>query len=72
MTEEVQFWKWISLNTVGLVTDTAVYHWGMEGITVFPSNITYKKRFFWELTLGPPVNVTVMIAAIIVVTPCRH
>lgn len=31
MTEEVQFWKWISVNTVALVTDNACYHWGMEG-----------------------------------------
>lgn len=31
MTDDVTFWKWISLNTVALVTDTAVYHWSMEG-----------------------------------------
>lgn len=31
MTEEVMFWKWISVNTVALVTDSAVYHWSMEG-----------------------------------------
>lgn len=31
MTEDVTFWKWISVNTVALVTDTAVYHWSMEG-----------------------------------------
>ena len=31
MTEDVQFWKWISLNTVAIVTDTTIYHWGMEG-----------------------------------------
>lgn len=31
MTEEVIFWKWISVNTVALVTETAVYHWPMEG-----------------------------------------
>lgn len=31
MTEDVTFWKWISVNTVALVTDTAVYHWTMEG-----------------------------------------
>ncbi|XP_030624579.1 clathrin heavy chain 1 [Chanos chanos] len=31
MTDEVMFWKWISVNTVALVTDTAVYHWSMEG-----------------------------------------
>jgi hypothetical protein len=31
MTEEVIFWKWISVNMIGLVTDTTVYHWAMEG-----------------------------------------
>jgi len=31
MTDDVQFWKWISVNTVALATDTAVYHWSMEG-----------------------------------------
>lgn len=31
MTEDVVFWKWISLNTLALVTETAVYHWSMEG-----------------------------------------
>ncbi|KAI4902079.1 hypothetical protein NFI96_027316, partial [Prochilodus magdalenae] len=31
MTDEVMFWKWISVNTIALVTDTAVYHWSMEG-----------------------------------------
>ncbi|XP_049342195.1 clathrin heavy chain 1 isoform X2 [Astyanax mexicanus] len=29
--DEVMYWKWISVNTIALVTDTAVYHWGMEG-----------------------------------------
>ncbi|XP_076126184.1 clathrin heavy chain 1 [Alosa pseudoharengus] len=31
MTDDVMFWKWISVNTISLVTDTAVYHWSMEG-----------------------------------------
>ncbi|XP_074247180.1 clathrin heavy chain 2 isoform X8 [Saimiri boliviensis] len=31
MAEEVIFWKWVSANTVALVTETAVYHWSMEG-----------------------------------------
>ncbi|CAB4018443.1 clathrin heavy chain 1 isoform X2, partial [Paramuricea clavata] len=31
MTEDVTFWKWISVNTVALVTDAAVFHWSMEG-----------------------------------------
>lgn len=32
MVEDVTFWKWINVNTVALVTDTAVFHWGMEGM----------------------------------------
>ena len=31
MPDDVIFWKWISLNTIALVTDTSVYHWSMEG-----------------------------------------
>ncbi|BGP54666.1 hypothetical protein JCM8202_001037 [Rhodotorula sphaerocarpa] len=27
MHEDVSFWKWISPTTIGIVTDTAVYHW---------------------------------------------
>lgn len=28
---QVVFWKWITPNTLGLVTQTAVYHWFIEG-----------------------------------------
>ena len=31
MTDDVVFWKWLTPNLVGLVTDTAVYHWTIEG-----------------------------------------
>ncbi|XP_006902589.1 PREDICTED: clathrin heavy chain 2 [Elephantulus edwardii] len=31
MVEEVTFWKWVSSDTVALVTETAVYHWNMAG-----------------------------------------
>jgi clathrin heavy chain len=31
MTEDCIFWKWISVNTIGIVTEQAVYHWSMEG-----------------------------------------
>ena len=27
MAEDVSFWKWISETTLGLVTDSSVYHW---------------------------------------------
>ncbi|KAM3414887.1 Clathrin heavy chain [Cercospora zeina] len=29
MTEDVVFWKWFSDTTLGLVTDTSVYHWNI-------------------------------------------
>uniref|UniRef100_A0A224XCR3 Clathrin heavy chain n=1 Tax=Panstrongylus lignarius TaxID=156445 RepID=A0A224XCR3_9HEMI len=31
MADDIVFWKWISLNTLALVTETSVYHWSMEG-----------------------------------------
>lgn len=27
MNEDVQFWKWVSESTIGLVTTSSVYHW---------------------------------------------
>lgn len=27
MNEDIMFWKWISDTSLGLVTDTTVYHW---------------------------------------------
>lgn len=29
--EPIVFWKWISVKTIALVTQTAVYHWSMQG-----------------------------------------
>ncbi|PAA90377.1 hypothetical protein BOX15_Mlig013708g1 [Macrostomum lignano] len=31
MTEDVTFWRWITVNTIGIVTETGVYHWSLEG-----------------------------------------
>ncbi|CAF0746769.1 unnamed protein product [Didymodactylos carnosus] len=31
MVEDCIFWKWVSVNTIGIVTETSVYHWTMEG-----------------------------------------
>ena len=31
LTEDVVFWKWIDFKTIGLVSESAVYHWSMEG-----------------------------------------
>ena len=35
MTDDVIFWKWINLKTVALVTETSVYHWSVEGTSVY-------------------------------------
>jgi clathrin heavy chain len=29
MNEDIAFWKWVSVDTLGLVTDTSVYHWNV-------------------------------------------
>lgn len=29
MNEDVVFWKWISEDSLGLVTDASVYHWNV-------------------------------------------
>ncbi|KAI9094637.1 hypothetical protein DFS34DRAFT_628550 [Phlyctochytrium arcticum] len=31
MSEDVVFWKWISPTTLGIVTETSVHHWSIEG-----------------------------------------
>ncbi|KAI0091788.1 clathrin heavy chain [Irpex rosettiformis] len=36
---DVVFWKWISDTTIGLVTDTSVYHWSISDTTTPPQKI---------------------------------
>lgn len=31
MGQDIIFWRWISAKTIAVVTDSAVYHWSMEG-----------------------------------------
>ncbi|KAI8979961.1 hypothetical protein BDB01DRAFT_798258 [Pilobolus umbonatus] len=31
MSEDIVFWKWLDLKTIGLVTDNNVYRWSIEG-----------------------------------------
>jgi len=37
--EDVVFWKWVSETTLGLVTETAVYHWTIADTTSAPQKI---------------------------------
>ena len=29
MNEDVLFWKWISIDTLGLVTESSIFHWNV-------------------------------------------
>lgn len=33
MNEDVVFWKWYSTESLGLVTDTAIFHWNVYDAT---------------------------------------
>lgn len=46
MQDDVVFWKWISPNTLALVTETSVFHWSMEGNFFHLKRITYIFTFY--------------------------
>lgn len=31
-TEEINFWNWINPDTIGIVTESNVFHWSLNGI----------------------------------------
>lgn len=37
--EDIVFWKWVSENTIGIVTETAVYHWSVLDATAPPQKV---------------------------------
>ncbi|TFK26167.1 clathrin heavy chain 1 [Coprinopsis marcescibilis] len=37
--EDIVFWKWVSDTTIGMVTDTAVYHWSIADQTSPPQKV---------------------------------
>ena len=39
MNEDIVFWKWITADSLGLVTDTAVYHWSAFGNSTSPIKV---------------------------------
>jgi clathrin heavy chain len=51
MSEDVVFWKWISETSLGLVTETSVYHWNVmdptaaQPIKVFDRNANLSVGF---------------------------
>ncbi|KAF0717231.1 hypothetical protein AaE_010905, partial [Aphanomyces astaci] len=51
MTEAVVFWRWITPNTIGLVTAGAVYHWSIEG------DSPPQKQFDRHANLGPNTQI---------------
>lgn len=59
MNEDVVFWKWISESTLGLVTETSVYHWDIYNeaqaapVEVFKRNANLNVRSLYKV---PPLN----------------
>ena len=41
MEEDVLFWKWVSVDTLGLITERSVYHWNVFD----QSQVTPQKMF---------------------------
>src|SRR5262245_34671358 len=37
--KRVEFWKWVSDTTIGIVTDTSVFHWSISDATSAPQKI---------------------------------
>lgn len=37
--EDIVFWKWVSDTRIGIVTDTAVYHWTIADTTSAPAKV---------------------------------
>jgi clathrin heavy chain len=53
MTEDVVFWKWISETSIGLVTDSSIYHWN-----VFDANQASPSKVFDRNTQLAQVRAT--------------
>ena len=51
MPEDVTYWRWISNSTVALVTDTAVFHWSMEGLYLVSG---HKNAFYYSFRRREP------------------
>lgn len=47
MNEDVVFWKWITVNTLGLVTESCIYHWSMEGKLTDEASLSWFENIHW-------------------------
>lgn len=53
MTEDVVFWKWISERSLGIVTETSVYHWDVMDpaqaapVKMFDRHLNLQVRSGW-------------------------
>lgn len=61
MNDDVIFWKWISPNTLALVTESSVFHWSMEGdsqpVKMFDRWAQLKLYYFFYQVLCRHTNV---------------
>ena len=58
MTEDVLFWKWISVDSLGLVTETSIFHWNVfdvneaNPIKIFERNTNLSVSASFLLQIG--------------------
>jgi len=63
MNEDVVFWKWFSETTLGLVTDTAVYHWDVfDANQAQPVEVFKRNQNLTVITAPSRVTVIMLIA----------
>lgn len=55
MNEDVVFWKWISERELGLVTDTAVYHWDIFDATQAAPVEVFKRNANLNVSVPRPI-----------------
>lgn len=51
MNEDVVFWKWITESTIGLVTESAVYHWNVFDGSTEPTEV-FKRHANLTVSFG--------------------
>ena len=65
MAEDVAFWKWISVDTLALVTDTSVYHWNVFDSTTSAPQKVFDRNANLQVRLeSQHVNIVGLISVI--------
>ena len=63
MTEDVVYWKWVSPESLGMVTDTAVFHWNVyDSSAIAPIKVFDRNA---NLSVRPPPSELLSVSLIL-------